>query len=123
MKVKDQTQQLKKYAGDLKDRFKTGSPPENKKDRQFFLQMKEETAPVYQLLEAWEENTLKLVKDRKVNLHPHQITSTKENMELVLMHGYYIDVKEKRFMELYNSILYIFDQLLREIEAHQEDDQ
>ena len=80
--------------------------------------MKEETAPIFQLLEEWEKSALKLVKERKVNVHPQQVTSTRENMELMLMHSYYIDAKEKRFMELHNSILYIFDQLLREIERN-----
>jgi len=117
--VKMQTEHLKKYVTGLKKRFKTGSAPENRKDRNFFLKVKEETAPMYQLLEQWEENALKLVKGRKVNVHPQQVTSTKENMELMLMHSYYMDVKEKRFMELHNSIIYIFDQLLREIERNQ----
>jgi len=116
--VRMQTQQLKKYVTRLERRYKTGSPPENRKDRQFFLKVKEETAPIYQLLEEWEKDALKLVKERKINVHPQQVTSTKENMELTLMHSYYIDVKEKQFMELHNSIIYIFDQLLREIERN-----
>ena len=116
--VRMQTQQLKKYVTGLERRYKTGSPPENRKDRQFFLKVKEETAPIYQLLEEWEKDALKLVKERKINVHPQQVTSTKENIELTLMHSYYIDVKEKQFMELHNSIIYIFDQLLREIERN-----
>ncbi|WP_164218882.1 DUF1798 family protein [Virgibacillus sp. YIM 98842] len=118
MNVKNQTEQLKRHVSDLKTRYKTNAPPENKKDKQYFLQVKEETAPIFQLLEEWEKNALKLVKERKVNVHPQQVTSTRENMELMLMHSYYIDAKEKRFMELHNSILYIFDQLLREIERN-----
>ncbi|MFA1820748.1 DUF1798 family protein [Virgibacillus oceani] len=115
----EQTEQLKKYVTGLKDRYKTSSPPENRKDRQLFLRVKEETAPIYQLLESWEASALKLVKKRKINVHPQQVSSTSENMEMFIMHSYYIDVKEKRFMELHNSIIYIFDQLLREIERHQ----
>ncbi|GAB3802524.1 DUF1798 family protein [Virgibacillus kimchii] len=119
MNAKEQTENLRRYVTRLKERYKTNAPPENRKDREFFQKVKEETAPIYQLLNEWEEKTLKLVKERKVNVHPQQVTSTRENMELMLMHSYYIDVKQKRFMELHNSIVYIFDQLLREIEGDQ----
>lgn len=115
MELKNQTGQLIKHLSDLKDKFEKDNPPEDRRDKPFFLKVKEETLPMYQLLESWEENALKIVKERKVNIHPHQISSTKENMELLLMHSYYVDVKRKRYMELYNSIRYVFDQLLREV--------
>lgn len=115
MELQKQTEQLKQHLINLRQKFETNDPPEDRRDKPFFLKTKEETLPIYQLLELWEEAALNIVKERKVNVHPHQISSTKENMELLLMHSYYIDVKRKRYMELYNSILYIFDQLLREL--------
>ena len=115
MSLTEQTIQLKKHLSELKNTFEANKPPEDRRDKPFFLKVKEETLPIYQLLEEWEASALKIVKERKVTVHPHQITSTKENMELILMHSYYIDVRRKRYMELYNSILYIFDQLLREL--------
>ncbi|UJL48064.1 DUF1798 family protein [Virgibacillus sp. NKC19-16] len=116
MELKEQTEALKIQLNRLNDKYENNAPPENKKDRQLFQKVKEETLPIYELLSTWEEDALKLIKERKINVHPQQITSTRENMELLLMHSYYIDVKRKRFMELNNSIHYIFDQLLREIE-------
>lgn len=116
MDLKEQTEQLKQHLHHLKDKYENDAPPENKNDRQYFIKVKEKTVPVYDLLEKWEEAALKVVKERKVNIHPHQITSTRENMELLLMHSYYVDVRRKRYMELNHSILYIFDQLLRELE-------
>lgn len=115
MDLQKQTEQLKEYLINLKHKFESNDPPEDRRDKTFFLKTKEETLPIYQLLETWEEAALKIIKERKINVHPQQVTSTKENMELLLMHSYYIDVKRKRYMELYNSILYIFDQLLREL--------
>lgn len=115
MELKKQTEQLKEHLSNLKDKFEKNTPPENRRDKPFFLKAKAETLPLYQLLESWEEAALQRVKERKVNVHPHQITSTKENMELLLMHSYYIDVKRKRYMELHNSIQYILDQLLKEL--------
>ncbi|WP_430785616.1 DUF1798 family protein [Virgibacillus flavescens] len=116
MKLKEQTIKLKKHLQELKDNYERNDPPENKKDINFFTMVKTNTAPVYTLLEQWESDALEIVKQRKVNVHPHQITSTRENMELLLMHSYYIDAKRKRYMELNHSVLFIFDQLLRELE-------
>lgn len=114
MTVTEQTKELRKHLLQLKERFENTEPPENRRDRDFFQMVKDETTPIYQLLEAWEENTLHIVKQRKVNVHPQQVTSTRENMELLLMHSYFFDARRKRYMELYNSILYILDQLIRE---------
>ncbi|WP_010650608.1 DUF1798 family protein [Oceanobacillus massiliensis] len=115
MELREQTELLKRHLTRLKDIFEHSTPPENTKDKEFFQKVKEETNPVYQLLEEWEEAALEVVKARKAKVHPQQVTSTKENMELVLMHSYYVDARRKRFMELHNSILYVFDLLLSEI--------
>ncbi|MUK87301.1 DUF1798 family protein [Ornithinibacillus sp. L9] len=109
------TQQLKEHLDRLKAVYDKNDPPESNNDKDFFSYVKEKTTPIYELLAVWEEEALKIVKEEKINVHPHQITSTRENMELVLMHSYYIDVRRKRYMELNRSIHYIFDQLLREI--------
>lgn len=83
----------------------------------FFLKMKEETAPIYQLLEQWEEEALRLIKERCMSVHPHQVMSTKENIEMILLHSYYIDVRRKRYMELQQSSQYICDQILRDLSS------
>ncbi|NBJ71475.1 MULTISPECIES: DUF1798 family protein [Clostridia] len=115
MDIQQQTNILKEHLDHLKQKFEQNDPPENRKDRALFQKVKEKTTPIYQLLEKWEEESLQLIRERKVNVHPHQIVSTKENMELLLMHSYYIDVRRKRYMELNHSVQYIFDQLLREL--------
>ncbi|WP_249871835.1 DUF1798 family protein [Oceanobacillus saliphilus] len=115
MELKNQTELLKEHLFRLKAIFEKNSPPESTKDKAFFLMVKEETMPVYQLLEEWEDGALKVVKERKAKVHPHQITSTKENMELVLMHSYYVDTRRKRYMELHRSIIYVFDLLMEDI--------
>lgn len=115
MNVKEKTIELKKHLQSLKDNYERNNPPENKKDLAFFNYVKNETDPVFKLVQSWESDALEIVKQRKVNVHPHQIVSTRENMELLLMHSYYIDAKRKRYMELNHSVLFIFDQLLREI--------
>lgn len=116
MELDLQTKQFKGHVDKLKERYEENNPPENKKDKQFFQMVKEYTNPIHKLLEQWEENSLRVVKERKVNIHPQQITSTRENMELLLMHSFYIDAKRKRYMELNHSIHYVLDQLLRELD-------
>ena len=113
--MKELTIELKNHLDRLKDRFETTPPPENRRDRDFFEWVKQETNPIYELLEKWEETASSLVKERKVRIHPQQISATRENMELVLMHSYFIDARRKRYLELYQSILFIFDQLLDEL--------
>lgn len=115
MDLQQLTNQLKQKLYILKDRYEANDPPKNRRDKAFFAMVKEETTPVYHLLDEWETLALATVKAREINVHPHQVTSTKENMELILLHSYYIDARRKRYMELYQSVDYIFDQILREL--------
>lgn len=111
-----QTIQLKEFIEKLKVIFEKNDPPDNINNKEFFLKMKEETSVYYKLIEDWEINALSFVKDKTVNVHPHQIMSTSENFELLILHSYYIDARRKRYMELNHSCHYIFDQLIKEIE-------
>lgn len=116
MELKERTDYLKRQLDRLLERFEGNEPPENGRDREFFKLVKEETSPIYSNLELWEEGALAIVKERKASVHPQQVTSTRENMELLLMHSYYIDVRRKRYMELYKSIHYVFDMLLNDLD-------
>ncbi|GGB33154.1 DUF1798 family protein [Virgibacillus dakarensis] len=115
MELKEQTETLKKYLDQLKEQYEHNDPPKDKRDKEFFSYVKETTSPIYKLVEDWEENALTAIKQRKANVHPQQVQSTRENLELLLMHSFYIDVKRKRYMELNHSIHYVLDQLQREI--------
>lgn len=116
MELKQLTEKLRKHLDTLQAHFESHEAPTDLKDKEFFLEVKRKTTPYYQMIEKWEEQTLDFVKNQKVNLHPHQVVSTAENMGLLLMHSYYIDVKRKRYMELNLSVHYIFDILDGELE-------
>lgn len=116
MDLLEQTQQFKEHVNKMKEKYEQNNPPEDRRDKEFFLQVKKYTAPIYELLDEWEDKTLQVVKERKVNVHPQQVTSTKENMGLLLMHSFYIDVKRKRYMELNHSVHFILDQLLKDLQ-------
>lgn len=115
MDLKEQTNLLINHVERLKNLFEHTDPPENMKDREFFEFVKDETTPIYDLSKSWEELALEAVKSRKVKVHPNQVTSTKENLELLLMHSYYHDVRQRRYMELYKSIIYVCNQILRDL--------
>ena len=117
MDLKFQTELLKKHLDQLLAIYEADQPPESMSDKHFFFQMKESTKPIYDLLEEWEKDALDMIKQRTVNVHPHQIVSTKENMELLILHSYYVDARKKRYMELNHSSHYIFDQLIRELQS------
>lgn len=115
MELKFKTELLKKHLDQLLEIYEANQPPESMSDKHFFLKVKESTQPIYDLLKEWETTALDFAKQRKVTIHPHQIISTKENMELLILHSYYVDTRRKRYMELNHSSHYIFDQLLRDL--------
>ncbi|QHE54291.1 DUF1798 family protein [Pontibacillus sp. HMF3514] len=115
--------EVKKNLDQLKDLFLQSEKPPDRKDRELFEKVKKESKPLFELNEKWadlaEQYTYKV--ENSV-VYPLQIKNTKENFELVILHSYYIDVPKKRYMELYNSIHYVLDQLLDSIEMNKEAD-
>ncbi|HLQ74384.1 MAG TPA: DUF1798 family protein [Bacillota bacterium] len=116
MPIKEQTKVLQQYLRELRVRFEKRNPPESMSDQAFFQQMKEETEDIFNRLETWEEDALARVKNRELSIHPHQVASTRENMELLIMHSYYIDCRKRIYMEMYQSINYVFNLIIDESE-------
>ncbi|HEY4602481.1 MAG TPA: DUF1798 family protein [Cerasibacillus sp.] len=109
---------LKEKLNELCEIYHKGEPPENRRDTQFFSYVKEETAPIFSLLDEWEQACLNAFENKSINVFPGQIQSTKENMELVIMHSYYIDIRKKRYMSYIQSIEYVFDQIRNKRDKH-----
>jgi hypothetical protein len=84
---------------------------EAKRDRELFQKVKEETKPLFALIDLWEEVTMANIVD--LPIMPNQVKNTKENLEIFVLHSYYRDVRRKRFMEIYHSINYVMN-LLKE---------
>lgn len=108
------TEQLINQLDQLKDQFYTEKS--NEDDHQFFQQVKAETDVIFQTLNQWEESTLSYIKEVKSVVHMKQVVATKENIELLIIHSYYKDMRKRRYMEYYNSSLYVLQQLERELE-------
>ncbi len=111
-------EELEKELVRLKEYYLTHERPENKRDPDFFAFVKENTEPVFETVDQWYGEALNFVKDRDVHVHPQQIESTEENIKLLLLHSYYVDVKRKRYMELHQSVIYVFDLLKNDIDNH-----
>jgi hypothetical protein len=90
-------------------RYENGDPVD-KKDREAFENIREITQPIFKVIDTWEELTLATIHELPVM--PNQVQNTKDNMELLLLHSFYHDVKRKRFMELYHSIDYVLKQMM-----------
>src|SRR5699024_5467966 len=109
------TKNLISILNKLKQKFEQNIQPGEGRD--FFELVKQETIPVFQLLEQWEKQALDYISYTKVvNLHAQQIASTKEKMEALLLPSYYLNVRKRRYMEIYKSCFYIVSQLLKEID-------
>ncbi len=118
MSLYEDIMKLNKTFSSLKELYEKSEKPQDKKDPALFSYVKQQTLPIFKDIDNWKENALEFVKQRSVAVHPQQIESTAENLELLLMHSYYIDVKRKRYMELYQSIVYVFDLLLKDLESN-----
>lgn len=97
----------------LKDQFYQEEIEEDQ--HAFFHSVKEKTDIIFETLHAWEEACLAYVKETKSTVHFKQIIATKENIELLIVHSFYKDMRKRRYMEYYQSSLYVLQQLEKEL--------
>ncbi|UOR12496.1 YppE family protein [Halobacillus amylolyticus] len=115
MALRQTTFKIKQMIDDLHEQFLTMEGPVNKKDFNFFHKVKEETSPMFNLNNQWLDEAEEFVKNRGVSVHPNQVKSTHENMEMLILHSYYLDVEKKRFKELHQSSHYVLDMILNDL--------
>ncbi|GGC87591.1 hypothetical protein GCM10007216_17900 [Thalassobacillus devorans] len=108
------TEKVKDMIDELSMQYERITEPIDKNDHDFFQKVKTETEPMFQLNDKWREAAENFVKNKQVNVHPNQVKSTHENVELLILHSYYIDVKKKRYNELNHSVHYVMDMLLKD---------
>ncbi|GAB2574817.1 DUF1798 family protein [Gracilibacillus alcaliphilus] len=116
MKLVTYTNTIEKALAQLKQQYLTHKRPDNRRDPQFFELVKKETDPLFELVDKWYIEATNFVKNRDVRIHPQQIASTEENIKLLLLHSFYIDTPKSRYMELYQSVLYVFSLIKKEVE-------
>ena len=123
MNLKANTNKLKRLIDERHQRFLNTEGPVEKKSYDFFNQVKKETDPMFRLTNEWVKEAEAFVKDRKTNVHPNQVKSTHENIEMIILHSYFLDVHRKRFKELYQSSHYVLDMVLDDIERNEKSSQ
>lgn len=99
----------------LRNKYESTERHQNKRDREYFTYVKQESKPLFELIDQWHEQTLDLLATRQMIVHEEQVHSTKENFEMLILHSYYVDIRKRRYMEMNKSCLYVFDQLLKEL--------
>ncbi|MGP4075287.1 YppE family protein [Halobacillus sp. K22] len=115
MGLEQHTKDLKQLIDQLHIQFLETEGPVDKKNHAFFKKVKEETSPMFELNSRWSEEAEEYVKNRRASVHPNQIKSTNENIEMIILHSYYVDVHRKRFKELYQSVHYVLDMILNDM--------
>ncbi|MGP4067849.1 YppE family protein [Halobacillus sp. B29] len=115
MSLEEHTKDLKQLIDRLHTQFLETEGPVDKKNHAFFEKVKKETSPMFDLNSRWSEEAEEYVKNRGASVHPNQIKSTNENIEMIILHSYYVDVHRKRFKELYQSVHYVLDMILSDI--------
>lgn len=88
---------------------------EPSKDKTFFQYVRNETKVLFDMLDEWEKLAEDFVLQRRSGVHLHQIQATKNNMQTLILHSYYKDVRKRRYMEIYKSCKFIFQQVLKEL--------
>lgn len=111
------TEQLINDLYQLKEQFYLEQHIDDEKS--FFSEVKEATEPIFQRLHAWEEETLSHIQQQKSAVHLKQVIATKENIELLIVHGYFKDMRKRRFMEYYQSSLFVLNNLKEELRHEQ----
>lgn len=109
MTVLSQTETIDQIKRTCLIRYTNGASPAKLNDREAFHVIKEEVTPQFQLMEQWEDELLTDIKTHTLSIHPSLVQSTRENMELIIMHSFYHDTDVKRFNELVKSVDVVLD--------------
>lgn len=110
------TNELVNILIECEKRFLSREKP--KKSRAFFEAIRHELDEAFKKIDIWEKNALDVIDSYKLRVHPQQIQSTKENMEQIILHSYYVDLRKRRFMEMVKSCHFVFDQLMNQIKIN-----
>ncbi|GEM01434.1 protein of unknown function [Halolactibacillus halophilus] len=109
MTILSQTETIDRIKQTCFIRYQKKTPPAQLNDREAFNVIKQEVTPQFQLLEQWEDTLLTDIQTHTLSIHPTLVQSTRENMELIIMHSFYHDADIKRFNELVKSVDVVLD--------------
>jgi len=113
--LEEKTKKLIFFMNKLRKIFENDGEPQDMNDHKFFAIVKKETTPIFSLLQEWESDATFFVSNNDSKVFFPQIIATKENIEVLILHSYYKDLRKRLYMERYNSVLYVLENLLSEI--------
>lgn len=111
------TNNLKNELNSLQKMFKKTKEEEINRNRNYFEFVKRDSKPLFELIDMWYDKALHIVNNYDISVYDVQIKTTKENFEMIILHSYYGDVRRRRYVEMNRSCLYVFDQLMKELET------
>ncbi|HZW67752.1 MAG TPA: DUF1798 family protein [Pseudogracilibacillus sp.] len=108
------TNALVEYVAILESKFNDKTIEEGKKDA-FFTYVKKETEEMFAQLDEWVDLLSELNEQGDSVINQAIIESTKDNMNALIMHSYYKDVRRRRYMEINRSCIYTYQSVLKEL--------
>lgn len=113
-RIKQLTETLILQLDDLHEHFKKRDDIDTNTE-QYFSYVKSELNDKFLLLEDWYRLTHEKIKNGQLNVPETMLESTKDNMEQLMLHSYYFDVRIRRYNEIKKSCLYVYHTILDEI--------
>lgn len=114
LRLKQLTEELMKELDILHEQFNKRCEIDPQ-DSNYFAYVKEELNDTFLLLDQWYQLVLEKINQRALTLPISMIEATKDNMNQLMLHSYYYDVRIRRYNELKKSCLYVFHMILDEI--------
>lgn len=103
MTLQESTENMERRVTEIKDlyvRYANQKPDFYQDVKPYIDQLSEES-------DQWRELALQWVKDKKPSfVHPINIENAHDNLKNIALQAFFHDVKEKRFMELTEAVVY-----------------
>jgi len=108
------TYTLIEYVARLESKFNDKTIEARQRD-EFFTYVKNNSKEIFAILDEWVNLLSELNEQGNSVINQAIIESTKDNMNALIMHSYYKDVRRRRYMEINRSCIYTYQSVLKEL--------
>lgn len=114
--LKKLTQTLQQYTNDALHRLEMVKNSEKTVEFDFFQDVKPFCDLVKSTADKWKALCLVWIEnEHPKHIHPPQINSICDNLNLLSVQSFYKDTKEKRFKEMYYAVHYLLENMLEKL--------
>lgn len=114
--LKELTLILQQYTDESLQRFEMVKKAQEKIEYDFFQDVKPYADLVKSTADKWKSFCLIWIENESPkHMHPPQIVSAIDNLNLISVQSFFKDSKEKRFKEMYHALQYLFENILEKL--------